>query len=76
MDAATVCGCSAGRKREVVTQVLAAVLPDHDARVRADERRRVAEEIARAIEVHPMLIGRSEAATVARQHATTREEPT
>ena len=47
MEAATVCGCSAGRKREVVTQVLAAVLPDHDARVRADERAKVAEQIAR-----------------------------
>lgn len=42
--------------RRYAGAMLRAVLPDHDARVRADERRRVAEEIARAIEAtnhHP-----------------------
>lgn len=65
---------------ELARSVLAAVLPDHDARVRAGERRRVAEAIARDIEspVEVDLDGRHPAAVrerqinvaIARSHAT------
>ena len=57
--------------------MLRAVLPDHDARVRADERRRVAEEIAELRGSPPTSQwGRgwheaiATAAAIARQHAT------
>lgn len=64
--------------------VLAAVLPGHDARVRADERARVAEAIAEDIADNPgpnpspaipawwsgWVEGRDDAAAIARQHAT------
>lgn len=59
--------------------VLAAVLPDHDARVRAEERARCAEEVAQAIQEEvtatnwphsPTSDDGQRAAAIARQHAT------
>lgn len=60
----------------IVAAALRAVLPDHDARVRADERARVAEEIAQTIEAmepddrDAVMAARYAAAAIARAHAT------
>lgn len=65
--------------RSVAAYILHAVLPGHDAQVRADERARVAEEIAAALEhFQPEAANldirygtaMEHAATVARLHAT------
>lgn len=70
-------------RQVIAAAVLRAALPDHDAQVRADERARVAEEIAQAIEARAAVARRTvalepsrhdEDAAIARQHATTRED--
>lgn len=62
--------------RQIAAAVLAAALPDHDARVRADERARVAEEIAQAIEeaTRHVDVTAAEMARTARAHTTTEED--